>query len=142
MFILYIFSSIFLFTRYKSRSPLSRALYLILSLIMISPLLSLINHQWFIYLILILFLRGIFVIIIYFSRLSTFRYKYTRGLIILLLIYLLFFPFIIFLLLNKNINLLFMFESLYIIVFLIIRLIVLILFSSYFLSQSIAMRRF
>jgi hypothetical protein len=142
MFILYIFSSVFLFLSYKSRSPLSSALYLVLSLIIISPLLSLINHQWFIYLMLILFLSGIFVIIIYFSRLSTFSYKYTRGLLILLVIYLFFFPFIIFLLLNKNINILFIFERLYIIVFLIISLIILMLFSRYFLSQSMAIRRF
>jgi NADH-ubiquinone oxidoreductase chain 6 len=142
MFFLYIFSSIFLFMRYKSRRPLSRALYLILSLIIISPLLSLINHQWFIYLMLILFLRGIFVIIIYFSRLSTFSYKYTRGLLVFFIIYLFFFPFIIYLLLNKNISLLFMFERLYIIVFLIVSLIILMLFSRYFLSQRIAIRRF
>jgi hypothetical protein len=142
LFILYIFSSVFLFMSYKRRSPLSSALYLILSLIIISPLLRFINHQWFIYLMLILFLRGIFVIIIYFSRLRTFRYKYTSGLFIIIIIFCFFFPFIIFLLLNKNISLLFIFERLYIILFLIISLIILMLFSRYFLSQSIAIRRF
>ena len=56
--------------RYINVDPIKRCFFLIFSLLIIIPLISFFLHIWFSYFICLLFLRGIFVILVYFSSLS------------------------------------------------------------------------
>lgn len=66
-FLLAIFSCVL---SYVNLDPMKRCFFLIFSLLMIIPLISFFLHVWFAYFICLLFLRGIFVILVYFSSLS------------------------------------------------------------------------
>lgn len=59
---------------YLSLDPIKCSFFLVLSLCMIVPGLSLGLHVWYSYYICLIFLRGVFVILVYFSRLSKFSY--------------------------------------------------------------------
>lgn len=58
---------------YVNLDPMKSCFFLIFSLLIIMPLISFSLHVWFSYFICLLFLRGIFVILVYFSRLSKVR---------------------------------------------------------------------
>lgn len=60
---------------YINLDPIKRCFFLIFSLLIIIPLISFFLHVWFSYFICLLFLSGIFVILVYFSSLS----KISRG---------------------------------------------------------------
>lgn len=55
---------------YINLDPIKRSFFLIFSLLFCIPLISIRIHIWFSYFVCLLFLRGIFVILVYFSRLS------------------------------------------------------------------------
>nr|YP_009312574.1 NADH dehydrogenase subunit 6 [Contracaecum ogmorhini sensu lato Australia]YP_009312586.1 NADH dehydrogenase subunit 6 [Contracaecum ogmorhini sensu lato South Africa]YP_009312598.1 NADH dehydrogenase subunit 6 [Contracaecum ogmorhini sensu lato Pacific Canada]AOV63336.1 NADH dehydrogenase subunit 6 [Contracaecum ogmorhini sensu lato Australia]AOV63348.1 NADH dehydrogenase subunit 6 [Contracaecum ogmorhini sensu lato South Africa]AOV63360.1 NADH dehydrogenase subunit 6 [Contracaecum ogmorhin len=55
---------------YINLDPMKSCFFLIFSLIMAMPLISFFLHVWFSYFICLLFLSGIFVILVYFSSLS------------------------------------------------------------------------
>lgn len=56
--------------RYINLDPIKRRFFLIISLLFRIPLISFSIHVWFSYFICLLFLSGIFVILVYFSSLS------------------------------------------------------------------------
>nr|AHA52612.1 NADH dehydrogenase subunit 6 [Chabertia ovina] len=55
---------------YMSMDPMKSSFFLILSMLMCMPMLSFSGYVWFSYFICLLFLSGIFVILVYFSSLS------------------------------------------------------------------------
>nr|YP_009024210.1 NADH dehydrogenase subunit 6 [Oesophagostomum asperum]AGL61152.1 NADH dehydrogenase subunit 6 [Oesophagostomum asperum] len=55
---------------YMSMDPMKSSFFLILSMLMCMPMLSFSGYIWFSYFICLLFLSGIFVILVYFSSLS------------------------------------------------------------------------
>lgn len=55
---------------YINVDPIKSCFFLIFSLLIVMPLISFFLHIWFSYFICLLFLRGIFVILVYFSSLS------------------------------------------------------------------------
>nr|AEK49080.1 NADH dehydrogenase subunit 6 [Contracaecum osculatum A sensu Nascetti et al. (1993)]AEK49081.1 NADH dehydrogenase subunit 6 [Contracaecum osculatum A sensu Nascetti et al. (1993)]AEK49082.1 NADH dehydrogenase subunit 6 [Contracaecum osculatum A sensu Nascetti et al. (1993)]AEK49083.1 NADH dehydrogenase subunit 6 [Contracaecum osculatum A sensu Nascetti et al. (1993)]AEK49084.1 NADH dehydrogenase subunit 6 [Contracaecum osculatum A sensu Nascetti et al. (1993)] len=62
---------------YINLDPMKSCFFLIFSLLMIMPLISFFLHVWFSYFICLLFLSGIFVILVYFSSLSKVNYSNT-----------------------------------------------------------------
>jgi hypothetical protein len=64
---------------YLRIDPIKSCLYLVLSLILVSPLISLGVQVWFSYFVCLVFLRGIFVILVYFSSLSKYNFYVLRG---------------------------------------------------------------
>nr|QCG69220.1 NADH dehydrogenase subunit 6 [Toxascaris leonina] len=62
---------------YMSLDPMKSSFFLIFSLLMVMPLISFFLHVWFSYFICLLFLSGIFVILVYFSSLSKVNYVVT-----------------------------------------------------------------
>nr|AGQ46177.1 NADH dehydrogenase subunits 6 [Bunostomum phlebotomum]QOW40485.1 NADH dehydrogenase subunit 6 [Bunostomum phlebotomum] len=57
---------------YLNIDPMKSSFFLIMSMMMCMPLLSFMGYVWFSYFICLLFLSGIFVILVYFSSLSKF----------------------------------------------------------------------
>ncbi|XGW34253.1 hypothetical protein V3C99_018246, partial [Haemonchus contortus] len=75
---------------YLSVDPIKRRFFLILTLLLRMPVLSFRGNVWFVYFVCLLFLRGIFVILVYFSSLSRVKYKkiyfvYLLGLMLLII---------------------------------------------------------
>nr|YP_001795394.1 NADH dehydrogenase subunit 6 [Toxocara malaysiensis]CAL80807.1 NADH dehydrogenase subunit 6 [Toxocara malaysiensis] len=66
-FLLAVLSCVF---SYINLDPMKSCFFLIFSLLMIMPLISFFLYVWFAYFICLLFLSGIFVILVYFSSLS------------------------------------------------------------------------
>nr|ADU78512.1 NADH dehydrogenase subunit 6 [Baylisascaris ailuri] len=62
---------------YVNIDPMKSSSFLIFSLLMAMPLISFFLHVWFSYFICLLFLSGIFVILVYFSSLSKINYVCT-----------------------------------------------------------------
>lgn len=66
------FSLIFCLFSYVSQDPIKRSFFLIFSLLGLVPAISFGVYVWYSYFICLLFLRGIFVIVVYFSRISSY----------------------------------------------------------------------
>nr|APX55604.1 NADH dehydrogenase subunit 6 [Ascaris suum] len=62
---------------YINVDPMKSSFFLIFSLLLVMPLISFFLHVWFSYFICLLFLSGIFVILVYFSSLSKIGYVVT-----------------------------------------------------------------
>lgn len=62
---------------YINVDPMKSSFFLIFSLLIVMPLISFFLHVWFSYFICLLFLSGIFVILVYFSSLSKIGYVVT-----------------------------------------------------------------
>lgn len=124
---------------YLSVDPIKSCLYLVLSLILITPYLSMLNEVWYSYFICIIFLRGIFVILVYFTRIS--KYIFHKLSFSFLVFFGLFFiPFILFKY-SLTLNYLYYKSFFYLFIFLLINLIYFINFSSYFLNYRGALRK-
>ena len=143
MFLIYFFISIiFCSICYLNLDPIKSSFFLIFSLLRIIPLISYNIHIWYSYFICLLFLRGIFVILVYFSSLSKINFVNRKGVFLSLFITLFFvLPRSIFL--NSNLNLTNFYYNLYWfqLIFIIIILLIFINFSSYFLNFSGALRK-
>nr|YP_008994647.1 NADH dehydrogenase subunit 6 [Protostrongylus rufescens]AGW80387.1 NADH dehydrogenase subunit 6 [Protostrongylus rufescens] len=57
---------------YINNDPIKSCFYLIMSMLVLMPLMSFANYSWFSYFVSMLFLSGIFVILVYFSSMSSF----------------------------------------------------------------------
>lgn len=66
----FIFAVLSGLVRYINIDPIKRRFFLIFSLLFRIPILSISMHTWFSYFVCLLFLSGIFVILVYFSSLS------------------------------------------------------------------------
>lgn len=124
---------------YLSIDPIKSCLYLVLSLILVTPYISLINEIWYSYFICIVFLRGIFVILVYFTSMSKYNF-FTFNLGLFIFSGLLFVPSMILMPSLSLFNLYYPQYS-FIFVFLLLSLVYFINFSSYFLNYSGALRK-
>lgn len=128
--------------RYINVDPIKSCFFLIFSLLIIIPLISFFLHIWFSYFICLLFLRGIFVILVYFSSLSkTGRANTPFYLVAGLLSVFFFYPFFyrVFNLVSVNNFYYRVYWSVF--VWVIFILIFFINFTSYFLNFSGALRK-
>nr|ARV88366.1 NADH dehydrogenase subunit 6 [Caenorhabditis sp. 38 MB-2015] len=138
-FFLAIFSSII---SYMNIDPMKSSFFLIFSLLFSMPLLSMSMHIWFSYFICLLFLSGIFVILVYFSSLSKINLVKSHMVLLLLVLSLLFFtPSVLFY--DQYISLTGFYYSIYwfIFVYILFCLVFFMNFSSYFLNFSGALRK-
>lgn len=66
-----VFMCLFMYLR---MDPIKGRFFLVLGLLNVAPIISMNLHVWYTYYICLLFLSGVFVILVYFSRLSKFVY--------------------------------------------------------------------
>ncbi|KAF1745597.1 NADH dehydrogenase subunit 6 (mitochondrion) [Caenorhabditis remanei] len=138
-FVLAVLSSVI---SYMNIDPMKSSFFLIFSLLFSMPIISMSMHIWFSYFICLLFLSGIFVILVYFSSLSKINVvKSYMTLFVLLLSMIYFSP----TMLNYGsyLGLSGFYYSIYwfIFVFILICLLFFMNFSSYFLNFSGALRK-
>nr|YP_011013874.1 NADH dehydrogenase subunit 6 [Cylicocyclus ultrajectinus]WPY71328.1 NADH dehydrogenase subunit 6 [Cylicocyclus ultrajectinus] len=127
---------------YMNMDPMKSSFFLILSMLMCMPMLSFSGYVWFSYFICLLFLSGIFVILVYFSSLSKIN---------LVKSYLVFLSFLLSFLVLKisynnilySVNLNVFYYSIFwlLIVFILLILLFFMNFTSYFLNFSGALRK-
>nr|YP_009161997.1 NADH dehydrogenase subunit 6 [Litoditis aff. marina PmII]AKS28847.1 NADH dehydrogenase subunit 6 [Litoditis aff. marina PmII] len=138
-FLLSVLSSII---SYMNIDPMKSSFFLIFSLLFSMPLMSMSMHIWFSYFVCLLFLSGIFVILVYFSSLS--KINVTKShLVTFCLILTLLFLMPEFLFKSDNLNLSGFYYSIYwtMFIFILSILIFFMNFSSYFLNFSGALRK-
>nr|YP_001905896.1 NADH dehydrogenase subunit 6 [Toxocara canis]ACF06383.1 NADH dehydrogenase subunit 6 [Toxocara canis]CAL69965.1 NADH dehydrogenase subunit 6 [Toxocara canis] len=127
---------------YVNLDPMKSCFFLIFSLLMVMPLISFFLHVWFAYFICLLFLSGIFVILVYFSSLSKIGSAetpfYTVGVILTVC---LFFPFFYGIFSSVSFNNLYYSVYWGVLVWVILILIFFMNFTSYFLNFSGALRK-
>ena len=139
-FILFIILSLFVsLLCYLSIDPIKSCLYLVLSLILLTPYLSIINEVWYSYFVCIIFLSGIFVILVYFTSISKYIF-HKLGIGYIILFGFLFIP-SIFISYNMTLNTLYYKDFVLLFFFILMSLIYFINFSSYFLNYSGALRK-
>lgn len=137
---IFIFLSLFIaLICYLSIDPIKRCLYLVLSLILLTPYLSIINEVWYSYFVCIIFLRGIFVILVYFTSISKYIFHKLNA-SLLIITGLLFIPYL-FISYSLTLNSLYFKDYILLFFFLLRSLIYFINFSSYFLNYRGALRK-
>lgn len=128
---------------YRSNNPFGRAFYLIISLLFFSPVICSISYSWSVYLILIVFLRGVFVIVVYVCTIGSWINKRVRFSFFLLRFILFLTPLILpFIVRNTHVSLYFGGNYLFIMGFTVIFLGFCVLFISYMLQFNAAIRKF
>nr|YP_003434044.1 NADH dehydrogenase subunit 6 [Trichostrongylus axei]ACX85193.1 NADH dehydrogenase subunit 6 [Trichostrongylus axei] len=128
---------------YWNLDPMKSCFFLIFSVLMLMPLMSFGNNLWYSYFISLLFLSGIFVILVYFSSLSSLKktkvYYVFFGLVMVVLMLNYSMKMV-----NKMIVLNVFYFNLYwlMLMFLVVVLLIFMNFVSYFLNFSGALRKF
>nr|QZH43790.1 NADH dehydrogenase subunit 6 [Cylicostephanus minutus]QZH43802.1 NADH dehydrogenase subunit 6 [Cylicostephanus minutus] len=127
---------------YMNMDPMKSSFFLILSMLMCMPMLSFSGYVWFSYFICLLFLSGIFVILVYFSSLSKINLVKSYLVLLSLLMSL----FVINISYNNmlhNVSLNVFYYSIFwlLIVFVLLILLFFMNFTSYFLNFSGALRK-
>jgi len=137
----FLLSLFFCFLSYVNIDPIKRSFFLITCLIVSSFFLSVGSYIWYSYFVCLLFLSGIFVIIVYFSSLSKITKVRKRFLLPIFTIIFLSFPQI--LSYNPKVNLSrFYFDlNIFVLMYIIFFLIFFLNFSSYVLSFAGALRK-
>lgn len=124
---------------YLRVDPIKSCLYLVLSLILISPVISLGIQIWYRYFVSLVFLRGIFVILVYFTRISSYNY-YNFGFYILIFLGFFIIPAIYFLS-DLQVFYLYFRDFFFLFIWIIFSLFFFINFTRYFLNFSGALRK-
>lgn len=139
--IFFLFSIICGVLSYINIDPIKRSFFLIFSLLLSIPIISVSIHTWFSYFVCLLFLSGIFVILVYFSSLSKVNLTKRYIPLLCLILSLIFFP--ILLIKGDFLNLNVFYYSIYwtLFIFILLVLILFINFSSYYLNFSGALRK-
>nr|YP_010271187.1 NADH dehydrogenase subunit 6 [Cylicocyclus elongatus]UKB87199.1 NADH dehydrogenase subunit 6 [Cylicocyclus elongatus] len=127
---------------YMNMDPMKSSFFLILSMLMCMPMLSFSGYVWFSYFICLLFLSGVFVILVYFSSLSKINLVKSYLVLVSLLLSL----FVIKVSYNNllyNVSLNVFYYSIFwvVIVFILLILLFFMNFTSYFLNFSGALRK-
>lgn len=139
IFLFFLLSLFLCYYCYMTIDPIKSCLYLVLRLITLTPSLSLMNESWYRYFVCIIFLSGIFVILVYFTRISKYTFFYL-SLGVLIFLGLFFIPILTF---SHKLTIYGIYYTVYFYVyfFLLLNLIYFINFSSYFLNFSGALRK-
>nr|YP_009498566.1 NADH dehydrogenase subunit 6 [Cyathostomum pateratum]YP_010892325.1 NADH dehydrogenase subunit 6 [Cylicostephanus longibursatus]AWK48975.1 NADH dehydrogenase subunit 6 [Cyathostomum pateratum]WJO90058.1 NADH dehydrogenase subunit 6 [Cylicostephanus longibursatus] len=127
---------------YMNMDPMKSSFFLILSMLMCMPMLSFSGYVWFSYFICLLFLSGIFVILVYFSSLS--KINLVKSYLVLLSLLLSLFVIKISynnMLYNVSLNVFYYSIFWVMIVFILLILLFFMNFTSYFLNFSGALRK-
>nr|YP_009383842.1 NADH dehydrogenase subunit 6 [Cylicostephanus minutus]ARS44143.1 NADH dehydrogenase subunit 6 [Cylicostephanus minutus] len=127
---------------YMNMDPMKSSFFLILSMLMCMPMLSFSGYVWFSYFICLLFLSGIFVILVYFSSLS--KINLVKSYLVLLSLLMSFFIINISynnMLYNVSLNVFYYSIFWLLIVFVLLILLFFMNFTSYFLNFSGALRK-
>nr|QWK40679.1 NADH dehydrogenase subunit 6 [Stephanurus dentatus] len=127
---------------YLNVDPMKSSFFLILSMLACMPLYSFSGYVWFSYFVSLLFLSGIFVILVYFSSLS--KVSLMKGYMVLLCVFLsLFVLVVVYGSLVVNINLCVFYYSLFwlVLFFVLLVLVFFMNFTSFFLNFSGALRK-
>lgn len=139
-FYFFVFASlIFCFLCYLNIDPIKSCLFLVLSLLRVSPFISFGGQTWFCYFICMIFLSGIFVILVYFTRLS--KYNFFGFSLSILIFFGCFFVPLYFFLSDLKLYRVYFVDFSFIILWVIFSLFFFINFSRYFLNFSGALRK-
>nr|AJI44488.1 NADH dehydrogenase subunit 6 [Acrobeles complexus] len=144
MVIMYSLSVLAATSSYVAINPMSSSLYFVLAFIFVLPILGSITYIWVAYLVALLFMSGVFVLLVYFAGISKIYYKPVSGVFVLIvfhLLFMLFFPFILVTPLDLNMSFLYEPEQLLMVVFIVIVLLLYMMFVSYLLGSGSSMRR-
>nr|YP_009050203.1 NADH dehydrogenase subunit 6 [Nematodirus spathiger]AGZ64191.1 NADH dehydrogenase subunit 6 [Nematodirus spathiger] len=127
---------------YMNLDPMKSSFFLIVSVLMMMPMIACVSYVWYSYFISLLFLSGIFVILVYFSSLSSFVNVKMYYMILLFIATSLFYVIGLSMFGVNYVGMNFFYYniSLYILLWLIILLLLFMNFCSYFLSFSGALR--
>nr|YP_009672777.1 NADH dehydrogenase subunit 6 [Cylicocyclus auriculatus]QDE52616.1 NADH dehydrogenase subunit 6 [Cylicocyclus auriculatus] len=127
---------------YMNMDPMKSSFFLILSMLMCMPMLSFSGYVWFSYFICLLFLSGIFVILVYFSSLSKINlvksYLVLLSLLLSLLVIKISYNSMLY---NVSLNVFYYSIFWVLIVFILLILLFFMNFTSYFLNFSGALRK-
>nr|UHB41144.1 NADH dehydrogenase subunit 6 [Cylicocyclus auriculatus] len=127
---------------YMNMDPMKSSFFLILSMLMCMPMLSFSGYVWFSYFICLLFLSGIFVILVYFSSLSKINlvksYLVLLSLLLSLLVIKISYNSMLY---NVSLNVFYYSIFWVMIVFILLILLFFMNFTSYFLNFSGALRK-
>nr|UDL72539.1 NADH dehydrogenase subunit 6 [Oesophagostomoides longispicularis] len=127
---------------YMSMDPMKSSFFMILSMLMCMPLLSFSGYVWFSYFVCLLFLSGIFVILVYFSSLS--KINLVKSYLIFLSFFLSFFVLMVIynsILCNVSLNVFYYSVFWMIMVYILLILLFFMNFTSFFLNFSGALRK-
>jgi hypothetical protein len=130
--------------RYVSVNPILSAVFFVMVILFLLPLMGLITYIWVAYLLALLFLRGVFVLLIYFSGISKLYYFPVKGVIFLFIFHLCvlpFFPFILLIPMELNMRFLYEPEQILLVLFIILSLLMYIVFVRYMLGSGSTLRR-
>nr|YP_004300485.1 NADH dehydrogenase subunit 6 [Pristionchus pacificus]ADZ52288.1 NADH dehydrogenase subunit 6 [Pristionchus pacificus] len=138
----FIISVVFCVLCFMNLDPMKSSFFLIFSLLSSMPIMSFSNHVWYSYFICLLFLSGIFVILVYFSSLS--KINFVKSKLVLTSMFLMFIlcaPVLMFS--NENLSLVNFYYNSYwfFMAFIMLILLMFMNFSSYFLNFSGALRK-
>lgn len=138
-----VLGSIFMcFLFYLSMDPLKGRIYLVMSLILVSFILSYGVCVWYSYYICLVFLSGVFIIMVYFSRLASFKYFFVRAKFLCILLGVLVRCRVLsFGGSGLGLRVLYYDVYLYVIIYLVVSLLFFLNFVSYFLVWGVALRR-
>lgn len=136
-----LFSIVVIIISYVNIDPMKSSFFLVFSLLFRVPLVSFGSFVWYSYFICLLFLRGVFVILVYFSSLSKFGFnKNYFSLVCFFLTFLLLFGFN-YINFGLGLNFFYYYIYLFLFMFVLIMLLFFINFRSYFLNFSGALRK-
>nr|UDL72551.1 NADH dehydrogenase subunit 6 [Oesophagostomoides stirtoni] len=127
---------------YMNMDPMKSSFFMILSMLMCMPLLSFSGYVWFSYFVCLLFLSGIFVILVYFSSLS--KINLVKSHLVLLSFFLSIFVLTVVynsILYNVSLNIFYYNVYWLVIVYILLILLFFMNFTSFFLNFSGALRK-
>nr|YP_010519780.1 NADH dehydrogenase subunit 6 [Cloacina communis]UXP34557.1 NADH dehydrogenase subunit 6 [Cloacina communis] len=127
---------------YMSMDPMKSSFFMILSMLMCMPMLSFSGYVWFSYFVCLLFLSGIFVILVYFSSLS--KINLVKSYLVILSLFLSFFVLSISynsILYGVSLNVFYYSIFWLVIVYILLILLFFMNFTSFFLNFSGALRK-
>nr|ARV88270.1 NADH dehydrogenase subunit 6 [Caenorhabditis sp.] len=137
----FIFSLVSCMLSYISIDPMKSSFFLILSLLFTMPILSFGMHIWFSYFVCLLFLSGIFVILVYFSSISKINLMNSKMSFLLVLLLVLFLPEYLFDSIFLGLNSFYYSVFWFMFIYIIFCLLIFMNFTSYYLNFSGALRK-
>nr|YP_009229280.1 NADH dehydrogenase subunit 6 [Allodiplogaster sudhausi]ALT06543.1 NADH dehydrogenase subunit 6 [Allodiplogaster sudhausi] len=142
MMVYTLFSLIFCSLSFFNKDPMKSMLFLIFALMLSMGNMSFSMHIWYSYFVSLLFLSGIFVILVYFSSLSKFNYLKIKGVFLSFIITTLVVGEFLFLYMNMlSLSVFYYYLFMIFMMFILSSLLFFMSSSSYFLSYSSALRK-
>lgn len=139
--LLYVVRVVLLLLSHKRNNPLTRCLFLVLRLLRMTPVLVVLRVTWYVVFLAMLFLRGVFVLVIYTVSMAGMVHKKAWGVGVLTVMRVAFAsPVYYYRPSHIGLRSLFIRRNLGLVLFILLFLVVLILFTRYMISRRAAMR--